>query len=214
MQKTNNLNLKLFTFLIFTILITACQPKPESDLAEGSEQDSLAEGIRLTVKQDVTEVDSFQVYTYQFLEDSKAPLADIPSVEKPAVSPADVVEKTIQPAKKEGAFRPPLFSRDCLTREDPERCSDVYLSAYIEGYMEKKKFETPVPTVKMYVSFVLDKKGQPIPETIKTAPQNAACKSCEAIAQEIVADMPGWVPGMADGEMKKSVIRFPIYFKN
>lgn len=208
----NNLNLKFAIFLIFAIMIIACQPKPGEDMKGEDGQDSIPEEIKLTVSQDVIDVDSFKVYTYKFIEDSNEPLAEIPSVEKPAVSPADVVEKTIQPARKDGTHRPPLFSKDCLTREDPEQCSAYYLSAYAEDYVEKKKFDTPVPTVKMYISFVLDTEGQPIPETIEIEPQNADCESCEAIAMEIVKDMPGWVPGMVNGEMKKSVIRFPVFF--
>lgn len=207
------LNLKLLLYSILLTIITACQPKPGGDITENNDQDTIPESINLIVKQDATQIDEAEVYTYRLLEDPAEPLADIPSVEKPAVSPAEVVEKTIQPAKKGKTKRPPLFSKDCLTREKPVECSHAYLSTFVDNYVEKKTIDTTIPNVKMYVSFVLDTGGQPEEATVKIEPQNAKCESCETIARELVEDMPDWVPGMIDGELKKSVVRFPVYFR-
>ncbi len=207
----SHLNKKISAIFTMLVLVFACQsPEPKDKSAASKDGTG-----QLVVEQDNTEVAPEKVYTYQFLEDPADPMADVPSVEKPAVSPADVVERTLgeQSKDRKGLDRSPLFSRDCLTRDSAERCSHQYLSAYVEDYVEKKKIDATTPSPLMYVSFILEKDGSIQEGSIRVDEKNSICEDCVQLAREMVKDMPNWVPGMKDGKLRRSTIKFPVHFK-
>lgn len=205
----------IFTFFILSGLVMACQPadSPVEDDMEAA--DTTATTSKLVVEQDITQVDPEKVYTYMFLEDPKEPMADVPSVEKPAVNPADVVEKTLGEKTKlrKGLDRPPLFSRDCLAADSARACSNKYLAAYVEEYIEKKEFDAKTPSPLMYISFIITKDGDIQKGSIRVDEKNSICKDCVQLAEEIVRDMPDWIPGMKDGKLRRTAIKFPVHFK-
>ncbi len=205
----------LLIYLSIPFMIMGCQPANTPTDQENGPTDSLDGKTQLVVEQDVTEVNPEKVYTYKFLQDPADPMADVPSVEKPAVSPADVVEKTLgeQSKRNKGQSRPPLFSRDCLTQDSAELCSQQYLASYVNNYIEKNTFDAQTPSPLMYVSFILEADGSIQESSIRIDKKNSICEDCVKLAKKMVKDMPEWVPGMRNGELERSTIKFPIHFK-
>ncbi len=201
-----------FTFVITgCLLVFGCQSPSNSEGSEAGDYSDSIEAIKPPsgdildekVRQDVTDVLRNKYYTYEVLDENGQLMPGTPSVDKPAVSPADVVEETLGEinAPDSMTFTPPLFNKNCLETESPIDCSGEAVQAYAAGFTADK-------TGAILLKIQIDTSGAPQLDTIAGLP----CKQCPERRQleQMVREMPHWEPARRKGAPRKAIVYLPI----
>jgi protein TonB len=109
--------------------------------------------------------------------------------------------------------RPPLFSTECLTAQDAQKCSNEAL----EDWM-RKNVKYPEADLEegddglTYVTFVINQKGQ-ISTVQRVVSKQESCEGCGQAALDAVTTMPQWTPAMLNGKPVSVRVTLPVRFR-
>lgn len=199
----------IYSFSLCLFLLIACNPA--SDPAEEQSEvapDSLIalddeKGIT-TSSEKLMQLDSPFQYTYRWLQEPGELMPNVPSVEKPAVSPADVVEETIgQLTNPDNA--PPLFKANCISEADPIQCSTDSLQVFFERYKSQTKDDYEGWII---AHLLIDKDGIPQLDTLRGV--NISLDDKKEMVRNMIAEMPNWSPAKRRGKVEEVEVFLPI----
>ena len=109
--------------------------------------------------------------------------------------------------------RPPLFTAECLTAKNPQRCSNNALAAWAEKSVKYPEADLADGSDGLeYVTFVINKKGQ-VTAINRVETKKEACEGCSKAVLDAVLDMPDWQPAMLGGNPVNVVVTLPVRFR-
>ncbi len=205
--------LSYLTLAVFSLMLFQCSPGTPGDQNEDAIEMSDEVKDRHKIQQDQTDVDTSREYSFRLLTKEEELMPDIPSVAKPAVSPADVVHETIGKMSSAALdssdvdIVPPLFSPACQMASDPYQCSNDSLRSFTQNYLKDKLTQEKQWFT---VLVLIDRKGKAFFDDVKGLP----CIDCERekIVKDMVKDMPKWQPAELEGKTTKVVATIPIFY--
>ena len=109
--------------------------------------------------------------------------------------------------------RPPLFSAECMTAKNPQRCSNNALEDWA-----KKSVKYPAADLAEgsdgleYVTFVINKNGK-VSSINRVESKKEACEGCSKAVIDAVLAMPDWQPAMLGGNPVNVVVTLPVRFR-
>ncbi|GJM35389.1 MAG: hypothetical protein DHS20C18_43900 [Saprospiraceae bacterium] len=108
--------------------------------------------------------------------------------------------------------RPPLFSKECMEKKKPEKCSNEAIQDYIRANADyPNRALTRNEEGVEYVTFVINKNGV-VESDIQIESQGEACTDCASEAKRLVKEMPTWIPATKDGKSVNVRVILPVKF--
>jgi outer membrane biosynthesis protein TonB len=209
----------IYPFLIlFTVYFIACESSNNKEETTGTETDTVTvtqedpQGVSTFRQHDINERNA-DWYTYDYRD------AD-PVDQKNAQKVKSSENKNAPKAKARPVVysvsqtdRPPLFSKDCLTAEDPEKCSNEALKAWVRDHVEYPEQELQTGTDGLeYVTFIINQEGR-ISSVRRVESKMESCEGCSQAALSAVLKMPDWEPARLDGKPVSVVVTLPVRFR-
>ncbi len=109
--------------------------------------------------------------------------------------------------------RPPLFSADCLTAKNPQRCSNTALADWAKTSIKYPEADLADGSDGLeYVTFVINKKGE-VTSINRVDTKKEACAGCSKAVIAAILDMPDWQPAMLGGQPVNVVVTLPVRFR-
>ncbi len=110
--------------------------------------------------------------------------------------------------------RPPLFSPDCATAKDPERCSNKAIADWARKSVKYPEADLAQGSDGLeYVTFIINKKGE-VNSVSRVDSKIEACEGCSQAVLNAVLDMPNWQPAMLNGKPVDVVVTLPVRFRS
>ena len=107
---------------------------------------------------------------------------------------------------------PPLFSKECLTAKNPEKCSNQALKEWIRENITYPKADLKEGHDGLeHITFVINQRGK-ISTIQELDTKMEACEGCGVAALNAVTSMPDWVPAKLNGKPVSVVVTLPIRF--
>jgi protein TonB len=111
--------------------------------------------------------------------------------------------------------RPPLFSADCAKAENPRKCSEDKILAFIK---DNAKFPKAASTKNQdgfeQVIFVVEKDGSLADVKYAASSEADKCDGCQQAAVDVVGLMTKWEPAMKDGKAVAVQMTVPVRFRS
>ncbi len=208
----------VYTFIIlFALYFIACESGQKEETS-GTQPEATPEmqedpeGVS-TFRQHAINERNAEWYTYDYRGaepvDQKA-AGEVKSSGKqkaPAVKAKPVVYTVTQ------TDRPPLFSKDCLQADDPEKCSNEALQAWVNEQIEypEKELQTGTDGLE-HVTFIINQHGR-ISSVRRVESKRESCEGCGQAALNAVLEMPEWEPALVDGEPVAVIVTLPVRFR-
>lgn len=205
----------LLTSVLCVWMFSACNADKKQSDTETIEMEAPVDSANLSAEDMPAEDDRFD-FSYNYVEDNQ------PIVEDKATMPKD--KKPVTPAKlkvKETPViytisqtdRPPLFSADCLTAKNPQRCSNNALAKWAAESVKYPEADLAEGSDGLeYVTFVINKKGQ-VTAIDRVITKKEACNGCSKAVLNAMLDMPDWQPAMLGGQPVNVVVTLPVRFQ-
>lgn len=109
--------------------------------------------------------------------------------------------------------RPPLFSADCLTAKNPQRCSNNALAEWAQKSVKYPKADLADGSDGLeYVTFVITKYGK-VSTINRVDSKKEACEGCSKAVISAILDMPDWQPALLGGNPVNVVVTLPVRFR-
>lgn len=109
--------------------------------------------------------------------------------------------------------RPPLFTTDCLTAKNPQRCSNNALADWATKSVKYPAADLADGSDGLeYVTFVITKEGK-VSTINRVESKKEACDGCSKAVITAVLDMPDWQPAMLGGNPVNVVVTLPVRFR-
>jgi|GEM_PF-1826519 len=110
--------------------------------------------------------------------------------------------------------RPPLFTPDCATAKNPERCSNKALADWARKSVKYPEADLAQGSDGLeYVTFIINKNGE-VSSVSRVDSKIEACDGCSQAVLTAVLDMPNWQPAMLNGKPVDVVVTLPIRFRS
>ena len=109
--------------------------------------------------------------------------------------------------------RPPLFSQDCLTAKNPQRCSNNALATWAKNSVKYPEADLAEGSDGLeYVTFIINKEGK-VSSINRVESKKEACEGCSHAVLTAMLDMPDWQPAMLGGRPVNVVLTLPVRFR-
>jgi Gram-negative bacterial TonB protein C-terminal len=109
--------------------------------------------------------------------------------------------------------RPPLFSADCLTAKNPQRCSNNALADWARKSVKYPEADLAEGSDGLeYVTFVINKDGK-VSTINRVDSKQEACEGCSHAVITAMLDMPDWQPAMLGGKPVDVMVTLPVRFR-
>jgi hypothetical protein len=125
-----------------------------------------------------------------------------------------VKTKEVYPVAVSEFDKPPVFTDECSSAEDPMACSNNKLQEFVSS----KEFKYPANAKRNnqegleYVTFTLNEKGQ-FEGRPTVLSKEDPCRGCEEKAIEIIKETEDqWQPAVLNGEPVKVILTIPVRF--
>lgn len=109
--------------------------------------------------------------------------------------------------------RGPIYGRECLTAEDPAKCSNEKINAAIKENIEfPDRAERRNHDGKEVVMFDINRWGERV-GNYKVLSKDKPCAGCAKAAVDAVAELEGeWFPAVKNGKISSAKVSIPIIF--
>jgi len=165
---------------------------------------------------DMTAEDDHYDFTYNYVEDDPSIIEDkktAPKTKKPTTPAKLKVLETPVIYTISQTDRPPLFTAECLTAKNPQKCSNSALAAWAEKSVKYPTADLADGSDGLeYVTFVINRKGQ-VTSINRVDTKKEACDGCSKAVLDAVLDMPDWQPAMLGGNPVNVVVTLPVRFR-
>jgi outer membrane biosynthesis protein TonB len=109
--------------------------------------------------------------------------------------------------------RPPLFSADCLSAKNPQRCSNNALADWARQSVKYPEADLAEGSDGLeYVTFVINKYGK-VSTIDRVESKQEACEGCSHAVISAMLKMPDWQPAMLGGKPVDVVVTLPVRFR-
>ncbi len=214
----------LLTSLLSVWMFSACnsdgnQSTTDSEAMQHQMDSMRMDSIRMANEQmasDMPAEDENYDFSYNYVEDDPTIIEDkakLPKNKKPT-TPAKLKVKEMPVIYTiSQTDRPPLFSMDCVSNKNPQKCSNNALADWA-----KKNVKYPAADLAdgsdglEYVTFVINKKGQ-VTSINRVDSKKEACDGCSKAVLDAMLDMPDWQPAMLGGNPVNVVVTLPVRFR-
>lgn len=110
--------------------------------------------------------------------------------------------------------RPPVFTAKCRDKTDMQQCSRQAVQAFVEQHFDPTAIQQAgSPAGVQYVTFIIDKNGQIIPDIRVVRPEKQACPACAREAVRVVQSMPNWQPAILAGQAVSVRAVLPVRYQ-
>lgn len=209
----------LYPFLIlFAMYFIACESGQQEETSGTTDTEAMSdtqtdpEGVS-TFRQHAINERNAEWYTYDYREADPVDQKDGKKVKStgekkaPSVKARPVIYTVTQ------TDRPPLFSKDCLTADDPEKCSNEALKAWVKEHVKypEKELQTGTDGLE-HVTFIINQHGR-ISSVRRVESKQESCEGCGQAALNAVLEMPEWEPARVDGKPVSVIVTLPVRFR-
>ncbi|MBK9012979.1 MAG: energy transducer TonB [Saprospiraceae bacterium] len=211
-MKKQSFKLVLLISLLSVWIFGACNSDKKPD-ADGTAMENAVDTTS-HMATDMPAEDDHYDFSYNYVEDDvafeKAKAAD---AKKASTPPKLKVKDTPVIYTISQTERPPLFSAECLTAKNPQRCSNNALAAWAEKSVKYPEADLAEGSDGLeYVTFVINKRGE-VTAINRVETKQEACEGCSKAVLDAVLDMPDWQPAMLGGNPVNVVVTLPVRFK-
>ncbi len=208
-----------FISILSVWMFGACNSDGKQMDAESNDIDSTLDDISLNSASDMSGSEDYIDYTYSYIEEEGASnaTADGTEVKKDAAS-----KKTPPKLKVKDmpviytvsqTDRPPLFTPDCLTAKNPQRCSNRALALWANKHVKYPETDLAEGSDGLeYVTFVINDKGK-VSSISRVDSKQEACEGCSKAVIDAVLEMPDWQPAMLGGKPVNVMVTLPVRFR-
>lgn len=205
--------------LIMFWAFSACNSDGSKTTAENNGIDSTMDDMALHSAADMPGSDELIDYSYNYVEEVQ------PVVDNTATQAADKKAKAkATPAKVKvmdmpviytvsQTDRPPLFTTECATANDPQKCSSKALAKWARDAVKYPEADLADGSDGLeYVTFVINQNGK-VSSINRLETKAEACEGCSKAVLDAVLEMPDWQPAMKDGKPVNVMVTLPVRFR-
>lgn len=217
--------LALTASILSVLMFSACnsdgnQSSNDNDAMQ-NKMDSINAAATEQMASDVPSDEDYIDYSYNYVDDemngtvAESDKTSTPAkADKPKTTPAKIKVKDTPPIYTiSQTDRPPLFTTDCLTAKDPQKCSNKALADWAKNSVKYPDADLADGSDGLeYVTFVINSKGE-VTSINRVESKKEACMGCSKAVLDAVLDMPNWQPAMLGGKPVNVVVTLPVRFK-
>ncbi|MBI1223755.1 MAG: hypothetical protein GC192_00845 [Bacteroidetes bacterium] len=219
-MKNQSFKLVMLATLLSIWTFSACNSDGSQTNSEQHDIDSTMDDISLHSASDMTGAEDYMDYSYNYIEEGytepekkdESKAVDKSADRKKAPAKLKVKDMPVIYTVSQ-TDRPPLFTNDCLTAKDPQKCSNRALADWVKKNVKYPEADLAEGSDGLeYVTFVINKEGQ-VTSINRVESKQEACDGCSKAVLDAVLDMPDWQPAMLGGNPVNVVVTLPVRFK-